>query len=497
MAANSPGDAPRTLLDKLWDPHVVITEPDGRALLFIDRHLLHDGSFHPFARLRDKGLTVARPDLSLATPDHYVSTSGRGIEDVKEASAVRVLRDFSRNVTEFKVPHFRLGDGREGIVHVVGPEQGFTLPGVTLVCGDSHTSTHGALGALAFGIGASEAAHVLATQCLWQVKPRAMRILVTGRLPAGVHAKDLVLAIIARIGMAGAVGHAVEYAGSAVEALSVEERCTLCNMTIEAGGKAGFVAPDATTLEYVRGRPMTPAGALWDAAVAEWKELKSDADARFDREIEIDAGSIRPMVTWGTNVEQAIAFDARVPDPRGIADNEERHGVERALEYMGLAPGQSMREAVVDQVFIGSCTNARISDLRIAAEVVQRIAGRVRVPTLVSAGSTLVKRQAEAEGLDRVFTEAGMTWGESGCSMCVGMNGDLVAPGKRCVSTSNRNFAGRQGRDSRTHLASPATAAETAMRGYISHSISAADSFSPGREPATDSLSLGRGPGRG
>ena len=459
--------AGRTLLDKLWDPHVVMAEADGRVLLFIDRHLIHDGSFTAFTRLRDKGLPVAQPGLALATPDHYAPTNSRSIEGVADAAAVRVLRDFRANTGDYRVPAFQLGDGREGIVHIIGPEQGFSLPGVTLVCGDSHTSTHGALGALAFGIGASEVAHVLATQCLWQVKPKAMRITVADKLPAGVHAKDLALTIIARIGVGGAVGHVVEYAGSAIEALSIEERCTLCNMTIEAGGKAGFVAPDATTIEYVRGRPMAPTGERWDAAVAFWHTLHSDAGARFDKEVTLDGAAIRPMVTWGTSPEQAIAVDQSVPDPSAETDEHRRRSIESALSYMGLQPGASMQHEKVDQVFIGSCTNSRISDLRVAADVIRSIGGKALVPTLVSAGSGLVKRMAEAEGLDKVFTEAGMTWGEPGCSMCVGMNGDLVGPGKRCVSTSNRNFPGRQGRDARTHLASPATAAATAMLGHV------------------------------
>jgi 3-isopropylmalate/(R)-2-methylmalate dehydratase large subunit len=459
--------APRTLLDKLWDPHVVMAMPDGRALIFIDRHLIHDGSFTAFTRLRDKGLTAARPDLALATPDHYVPTVSRSIAQVTEPSAMRVLNEFEANTGDYAIPVLPLGDGREGIVHVVGPEQGFTLPGLTLVCGDSHTSTHGALGALAFGIGASEVAHVLATQCLWQVKPKAMRIVVHGKLSPGVYSKDLALALIAKIGSGGAAGHAVEYAGTAIEALSVEARCTLCNMTIEAGGKAGFVAPDATTIEYVRGRPLAPKGALWDQAVTFWKTLASDAGASFDRSVELDGGGIQPMVTWGTSPEQAIAIAGRIPDPNGAGDESKARGMLNALEYMGLAPGQSMRDARVDQVFIGSCTNARIEDLRIAAAVVREISGKARIPTLVSPGSSSVKRMAEDEGLARVFIDAGMQWRESGCSMCVGMNGDVVGPGKRCVSTSNRNFAGRQGRDARTHLASPATAAATAMLGRI------------------------------
>ncbi len=459
--------AARTLLDKLWDPHVVMAQPDGRELLFIDRHLLHDGSFTAFTRLRDKGLPVAQPHLALATPDHYVPTSSRSIASVMDASAARVLREFDANTREYGIPTLKLGDGREGIVHVVGPEQGFTLPGTTLVCGDSHTSTHGALGALAFGIGASEVAHVLATQCLWQVKPKAMRIRVNGTLSQGVYAKDLALALIARIGMGGAMGHAVEFAGSAIEALSIEGRCTLCNMTVEAGGKAGFVAPDETTLEYVRGRPMAPRGEMWERAAEEWRALRSDAEAHFDTVFEIDGAAVRPMVTWGTSPEQAIELGAAVPHPAGETDEARRTAMTQALAYMGLKPGQSLGDAVVDQVFIGSCTNARLSDLRVAANVVRAFAGPARIPTLVSPGSSTVKRAAEAEGLHRIFIDAGMTWGESGCSMCVGMNGDLVGPGKRCVSTSNRNFAGRQGRDSRTHLASPATAAATAMAGRL------------------------------
>ena len=458
---------PRTLLDKLWDPHVVQAEPDGRTLLFIDRHLFHDGSFQAFARLREKNLPVPYPELALAMPDHYAPTDSRSLDSVKDPAARRVIGELDANTRDFRLRLLPMGDGREGIVHVVGPEQGFTLPGTTLVCGDSHTSTHGALGALAFGIGASEVAHVLATQCLWQVKPKAMRIVVRGALREGVYAKDLALAIIARIGMAGAVGHAVEYAGPAIEALSVEERCTLCNMTIEAGGRMGIVAPDQTTFEYLRGRPMAPKDGAWDAAVAEWRELRSDAGARFDREVEMDASQVAPMITWGTSVEQAMGIGEAIPDPHGARDDSVRHDMEAALEYMGLEPGQAMRDAKVDQVFIGSCTNSRLTDLRTAADVVRRIGGRARVPTLVSPGSAIVKRMAEAEGLDRVFIEAGMRWGEPGCSMCVGMNGDVVGAGQRCVSTSNRNFPGRQGRGSRTHLASPATAAATAMTGVI------------------------------
>jgi len=460
--------AAATLFAKLWEPHVVTSRPDGRTLLFIDRHLLHDGSFHAFARLREKGIPVAHPELCLATPDHYVPTdAGRSLAMVKDPTVLRVLRDFESNTAAAGVQAFTLGDARQGIVHVVGPEQGFTLPGVTLVCGDSHTSTHGALGALAFGIGASEVAHVLATQCLWQLPPRTMRVLIEGRLAPGVYAKDLALAFIRAIGTSGATGHVVEYAGDGVRGLTIEQRCTLCNMTIEAGAKAGFVGPDDVTFAYLEGRPLAPKGDAWKAAVAYWRTLVTEEGALFDREIALDAGKITPMVTWGTSPEQAIAIDGYVPDLRDARDDDERKGMASALAYMGLASGQPITDAAIDQVFIGSCTNSRIEDLRIVADVVRRIGGRARVPTLVSPGSGAVKRQAEAEGLAATFVAAGLEWREAGCSMCVGMNGETVAPQKRCVSTSNRNFAGRQGRDARTHLVSPATAAATAMLGRL------------------------------
>jgi 3-isopropylmalate/(R)-2-methylmalate dehydratase large subunit len=463
---------PRSMFQKIWDAHTILRdEESGECLLFVDRLILTDtSSFHAFDLLRAQGYRVRHPERIFGEPDHFASSRGPRLADVADEERRTLVAALAQDSAEFGVTHFGLADPRMGISHVVGPEQGITLPGVFLLCGDSHTSTHGALGALAFGIGASEVAHVLATQCLWQVKPKAMRIRVAGRLREGVFAKDLALAIIARIGMSGAVGHAVEYAGAAIEALSIEERCTLCNMTIEAGGRMGFVAPDETTIEYVRGRPMAPKGAAWEAAVAEWRELRSDSGATFDREVEIDAGSVQPMITWGTSVEQAIALGEKVPDPRAVRDDSARHDMEAALDYMGLAAGQSMEDASVDQVFIGSCTNARLSDLRAAAEVVRGIGGRARVPTLVSPGSAVVKRMAEEEGLDRVFIDAGMRWGQPGCSMCVGMNGDVVGAGKRCVSTSNRNFPGRQGRGSRTHLASPATAAMTAMTGHIAAS---------------------------
>jgi 3-isopropylmalate/(R)-2-methylmalate dehydratase large subunit len=468
------GNGPTTLFEKIWNAHVVLRKDDGRNLLFIDRHLLHDGSFQPFTRLTDKGLPVAWPELCLATPDHYVPTVGRDPAALADAGARRVLTAFRGNVGRFKVPAFQLGDGREGIVHVVGPEQGFTLPGVTLVCGDSHTSTHGALGALAFGIGSSEAAHVLATQSIWQIRPKTMRIRVTGQLRDGVHAKDLVLAIIALIGADGAVGHVIEYAGSAIEALSIEQRCTVCNMSIEAGARAGLIAPDETTFAYVKGRPLAPSGERWHAALAYWKTLASDSDAVFDREVSLDAADIEPMVTWGTSPEHAVPIGAAVPDPGRIADGEKRESMAAALGYMDLEPGRPMREVPIDRVFIGSCTNGRLEDLRDAAAVIRRLGGSVRIPAMVSPGSTTVKRAAEAEGLDQVFRQAGFEWRESGCSMCVAMNGDLVAPGQRCASTSNRNFEGRQGREARTHLVSPATAAATALRGHLADSRQAA-----------------------
>jgi 3-isopropylmalate/(R)-2-methylmalate dehydratase large subunit len=459
---------PSTLFAKLWEPHVVTSRPDGRTLLFIDRHLLHDGSFHAFARLREKGIAVAHPELCLATPDHYVPTSdGRSLGSVADSSVLRVLHHFNTNMRRNRIPAFPMGDARQGIVHVVGPELGFTLPGTTIVCGDSHTSTHGALGALAFGIGASEVAHVLATQCLWQLPPRTMLVVIDGRLAAGVYAKDLALALIASVGAGGAIGHVIEYAGSLVRALSIEQRCTLCNMAIEAGARAGFVAPDETTLSYLHGRPMAPIGDAWDAGVEYWSTLRSDEGARFDREYALDAGTVPPMVTWGTSPEQAVAIDGSVPDPADRYDESERRMVASALAYMGLEAGQPIALVDVDQVFIGSCTNSRIEDLRIVADLVRRIGGRARVPTLVSPGSGSVKQQAEREGLADVFVGAGFEWREPGCSMCIGMNGDIVGPSKRCVSTSNRNFAGRQGRDARTHLVSPATAAATAMLGHL------------------------------
>ena len=458
-------NAPRTLLDKIWQPHVVVDRGDGHHLLYIDRHLLHDGSSTGFALLRARGLPVRRPDLALATPDHFNASSARSLAAIAEPRHRQLVDSMRDNTSQAGIRLFFLDDDRQGIAHVVGPEQGFTLPGTTLVCGDSHTATHGALGALAFGIGSSEVAHVMATQCLWQRRPKAMRVWIDGRLQPGVHAKDLVLAVVARIGAGGGVGHVIEYAGPAVRALSIEGRLTLCNMSIEAGARAGMVAPDDTTFEHLAGRPLAPAGALWDRALAAWRALPSDEDAVFDTEVTLDASQIAPMVTWGSSPEDALPVQASVPDPAQATDPARREAMRQALAYMGLQPGTPLAGLPVDRVFIGSCTNSRIEDLRLAAAVAR--GRRARVPAWVVPGSGLVKAQAEAEGLDLVFRAAGFDWREPGCSMCVGMNGDTGQPGQRIASTSNRNFMGRQGRDVRTHLMSPAMAAAAAVTGRL------------------------------
>ena len=453
----------RTLYEKIWEAHRIVEGDDGQTLLHVGRHLVHDGSVHAFEFLRDRGLKVRRPDQIFATPDHGVSTLVHKVDAIPDPEQRRVVQILERNTREAGIVHFALDDPRQGIVHVVGPEQGITQPGIVLVCGDSHTSTHGALGALAFGAGASEITHVLATQATWQRRSKTMRISVDGKLPAGVTAKDVILAIIARVGANGAAGHVVEYAGSTIRAMSIEERLTVCNMSIEAGARAGMVAPDETTYAYLKGRPYSPKD--WDRAVAYWKTLPSDPGAVFDSEIDLDATRLVPMVTWGNSPEDALPVTGRVPDPAGEKDPERKASMERALQYMGLTPGTALTDIEVDQVFIGSCTNARIEDLRAAAKVAKR--GKAKVPAMVSPGSTQVKLAAEKEGLDRIFKDAGFEWRESGCSMCVGMNGDLVASGKRCASTSNRNFVGRQGKGSRTHLLSPAMAAAAALTGRI------------------------------
>ena len=456
--------APRTLFDKVWDAHAVLTREGDDTLLWIDRHFVHEGSHHAFGKLRDRGSRVARPELTFGVADHYVPTRGRGAAIPDPAVRAMVAR-LDDNTRDQGITLFGLGDPRQGIVHVVGPEQGLTLPGLTLVCGDSHTSTHGAYGAIAFGIGASEVAHVLMTQTLWQRRPKRMQIRVDGRLGAGIGAKDLALSVIARLGADGGRGHAVEYAGEAVRALSMQGRLTLCNLSIECGARCGMVAPDETTFADLRGRPYAPVGAMWDQAEAAWRTLPGDADAAFDRVVTLDASEIAPVVTWGTNPEDALPITGRVPDPGRIGDPARAAHVRDAIGYMALRPGQRLSEIAVDRVFIGSCTNSRIEDLRAAAAV---LAGqRARVPGLVSPGSSQVKRQAEEEGLDRIFTAAGLEWVESGCSMCVGMNGDLLAPGERCASTTNRNFKGRQGPGSRTHLMSPAMAAAAAVAGHL------------------------------
>jgi 3-isopropylmalate/(R)-2-methylmalate dehydratase large subunit len=455
---------PRTLIDKLWAAHEIARREDGAALLWVDRHYVHEGSFHAFSQIKSRGRTVAEPGLTFGVADHYVPTCGRaaGITDPEIAAMVTNLED---NAAESHITLFGLRDPRQGIVHVVGPEQGLTLPGLLIVCGDSHTSTHGAFGTYAFGIGASEVAHVLMTQTLWQKKPKRMRITVNGRATVGVVAKDIALAIIVRIGADGAQGHAIEFAGSAIRALSMEGRMTLCNMSIEAGGRCGMVAPDETTFAYLKDLPFAPKDTAFETAVGAWSALASDADAEFDREVSLDASTIIPIVTWGTTPDDALPVDAYVPDPANEPNESRQNYLNAALTYMGIAPGTKLTNIAIDRVFIGSCTNARIEDLRSAAAV---LAGRVsKVPGLVSPGSSTVKRQAEQEGLDRIFRDAGLEWVDSGCSMCVGINGDIVRAGERCASTTNRNFRGRQGPGARTHLMSPAMVAAAAVSGHL------------------------------
>ncbi|HVE49628.1 MAG TPA: 3-isopropylmalate dehydratase large subunit [Casimicrobiaceae bacterium] len=458
---------PRTMFEKVWDRHVVLTRDDGASLLYVDCHLLQDGSAPAFEMLRKRGLKPRVPSRTFGTPDHYIPTDSRDLSTVRDPEKRAMAEALARDTSQARIPFFGLSDPRQGIVHIVGPEQALTQPGMLIVCGDSHTSTHGALGALAFGIGASEVAHVLATQTLWQRKPRTIRITIDGALAAGVVAKDIILAIIARIGTAGAVSHAVEYAGSTIRALSMEGRLTICNMSIEAGARAGMIAPDDTTLAYLHRRPFAPKGAAWDGAVARWRTLPSDANATFDREIAFDARAISPMVTWGNSPEEAQPITGRIPDPAAVADAERRETMQRTLQYMGLVPGAPLTDVNIDRVFIGSCTNARIEDLRSAAAIVDGRRVAPHVEAWVVPGSGLVKAQAEAEGLDRVFLQAGFQWRHAGCSMCLGTNGDQVPSGQRCASTSNRNFVGRQGPGSRTHLMSPAMAAAAAVTGRL------------------------------
>jgi 3-isopropylmalate/(R)-2-methylmalate dehydratase large subunit len=455
----------KTLFDRIWDAHVVRDEPGEPALLYIDLHLIHEvSSPQAFEGLRLNERRVRRPDLSVATMDHNVPTDGGPVTDPLARRQLEALR---ANCEEFGVPLYATGSGREGIVHVIGPELGLTQPGMTIVCGDSHTSTHGAFGTLAFGIGTSEVEHVLATQCLPQAKPRSMRVLLRGTLQPGVTAKDVILGAIGRIGVSGGTGHVIEYAGDVLRDLSMEGRMTICNMSIEAGARAGMIAPDDVTFSYLEGRPAAPRGAAWERALDAWSELRSDPDAVFDREVEIDVGEISPQVTWGTNPGMVAPVDSVVPSPSDFADPERRESVERALAYMGLEPGTPISDINVDRVFIGSCTNARIEDLRVAAAIVagRHVSDGVRA--MVVPGSAAVRRQAEEEGINRIFEEAGFEWRQAGCSMCLGMNPDVVQPGERCASTSNRNFEGRQGRGARTHLVSPAMAAAAAIAGHF------------------------------
>ena len=460
---------PRTLYDKLWDAHVVRTEADGTALLYIDRHLVHEvTSPQAYEGLRLAGRKVWRAGSIVATADHNTPTRDwdQGIRDPISRTQVETL---DANIREGGAKaYFPFRDARQGIVHVIGPEQGATLPGMTVVCGDSHTSTHGAFAALAFGIGTSEVEHVLATQCLLTKKARSMQIRADGALAAGVTAKDLALAVIGKIGTAGGSGHAIEFAGAAIRALSMEGRMTVCNMSIEAGARAGMVAVDDKTIDYLRGRPFAPTGTNWDRAVAQWRTLGSDSGAKFDAVITVEAAALSPQVTWGTSPEMVVSVDGRVPDPDKEKDAGRRDGIERALSYMGLAPNTAITDIRIDKVFIGSCTNSRIEDLRAAAAVARgrRVASSVRL-ALVVPGSGLVKAQAEREGLDRVFRDAGFDWREPGCSMCLAMNDDRLEPGERCASTSNRNFEGRQGAGGRTHLVSPAMAAAAAIAGHF------------------------------
>jgi 3-isopropylmalate/(R)-2-methylmalate dehydratase large subunit len=457
----------RTLFDKIWDSHVVEQQEDGTCLVYIDRHLVHEvTSPQAFEGLRETGRKVRRPDATLAVPDHNVPTTDRSKGIAEEQSRIQV-ETLQRNCREFGVQLFDVDDIRQGIVHIIGPEQGFTLPGMTIVCGDSHTSTHGAFGALAFGIGTSEVEHVLATQTLLQKRPLNMRINVEGGLPFGVTAKDVILAIIGKIGTAGGTGHVIEYAGEVVRGLSMAGRMTICNMSIEAGARAGLIAPDETTFRYIQGRPMAPKAGAFEQAVTLWRCLPSDPGARYDKEVALDAAAIEPQVTWGTSPQDVQPITGKVPDPRQVSDPARRAAMERALDYMGLEPNTPMSEIKVDAVFFGSCTNARIEDLRAAAQVIQGRKVAPSVHAMVVPGSGLVKHQAEEEGLDKLFIEAGFEWREPGCSMCLGMNPDQLKPGERCASTSNRNFEGRQGRGGRTHLMSPAMAAAAAITGRI------------------------------
>ena len=458
---------PKTLFEKVWESHVVAERPDSPAILYIDLHLVHEvTSPQAFSGLRQRGLQVRRPERTVATMDHSIPTTPLHVP-IADPLAAAQIRQMETNAAEFGITLHGMASAHRGIVHVIGPELGLTQPGMTIVCGDSHTATHGAFGALAFGIGTSEVEHVLASQCLLQTRPRTCEVRVDGSLPAGVSAKDLILALIARIGVGGGTGHVFEYTGAAIRGLTMEQRMTVCNMSIEAGARAGMIAPDDTTFDYLAGRAHVPAGAAWDAAVARWRTLASDADAVYDHHLSLDASALEPMITFGTNPGMGMAISGRIPDPASIADANQKSALDKALRYMGLQPGQAVLGQKVDVVFIGSCTNSRISDLREAASLLRgrKVAGNVRL--LVVPGSQVIKQQAEAEGLDEVFRAAGAEWREPGCSMCIAMNGDQLQPGQYAVSTSNRNFEGRQGQGGRTFLASPLTAAASAVAGVV------------------------------
>ncbi|HXQ40605.1 MAG TPA: 3-isopropylmalate dehydratase large subunit [Candidatus Udaeobacter sp.] len=458
---------PRTLFDKIWDGHLAHRQDDGTCLLYVDLHLVHEvTSPQAFEGLRQAGRKVRRPKATLAVADHNVPTTDRslGIEEPESRNQVETLE---KNCAEFGVPYFSMHDVRQGIVHIIGPEQGATQPGLVIVCGDSHTATHGAFGALAFGIGTSEVEHVLATQTLIQQPAKNMRITVEGDLPPAVTAKDLILAVIGKIGTAGGTGHVIEYAGQAIRDLSMEGRMTICNMSIEAGARAGLIAPDEATFAYLKGRPMAPKAGAWEQALAYWKTLPSDPGAEYDKEVHLVASQIVPQVTWGTSPQDVLPIDGRVPDPALVAEESKRQAMLRSLDYMGLTPGTPLKDLKVDRVFIGSCTNGRIEDLRAAAKVAKGRKVAAGVQAMVVPGSGLVKHQAEEEGLDRIFREAGFEWREPGCSMCLAMNADKLEPGERCASTSNRNFEGRQGRGGRTHLMSPAMAVAAAVAGRL------------------------------
>ncbi|MFN3658363.1 MAG: 3-isopropylmalate dehydratase large subunit [Pseudolabrys sp.] len=458
---------PRTLYDKIWDDHVVDEQPDGTCLIYIDRHLVHEvTSPQAFEGLRTSGRKVHAPEKTLAVVDHNVPTSDRSKPNPDPESAEQIAT-LAQNVKEFGIEYFNEFDKRQGIVHIIGPEQGFTLPGTTIVCGDSHTATHGAFGALAYGIGTSEVEHVLATQTLIQKKSKNMRARIDGKLPEGVTAKDIILAIIGEIGTAGGTGYALEYSGEAIENISIEGRMTICNMSVEGGAKAGFMAPDQKVFDYLKGRPMAPKGKLWDDAMRYWETLRSDDGAHFDHEIRLHAAELPPLVTWGTSPEQVASITGRVPVAADIRDEHKRHAAERSLAYMGLNGGEKITDIKIDRVFIGSCTNGRIEDLREVARIAAGKHVNANVNAMIVPGSGLVKEQAEAEGLDKIFKAAGFDWREPGCSMCLAMNPDKLKPGERCASTSNRNFEGRQGHKGRTHLVSPAMAAAAAIAGHF------------------------------